>query len=67
MRLRGIIEYIKSLRRKKYSKFYEESKKRGRLLPCQVGINAIICVDPRKERRRQIRCMEKMRRRGYLS
>ena len=67
MRLRRVVEYIKNIRRKKYSSLYEEAKKRGRLLPCQIGINAIMCIDPRKERRRQIRCMEKMRERGYYA
>lgn len=67
MRISRIIDYIKNLRRKKYSRFYEESKKRGRLLPCQVGINAVICPDPRKERRRQLLCNERMRERGYYA
>jgi len=67
MRLRRIIEYIKNIRRKKYGKLYEEAKKRGRLLPCQVGINAVVLPDPRKERRRQLLCEQRMRERGYYA
>jgi len=67
MRLRKIINYIKNIRRKKYSSLYEEAKKRGRLLPCQVGINAIVCIDPRKEKRRQLLCEQRMRERGYYA